>query len=96
MTFEKKCLVEPSDIVAVHFECSNCHAVTSVPIASGVSDHAKSLVMSACKLCHTPWGFLPNSAEHKALCEFAYAIEGITEQMKGRNLKLKLEIACPE
>ena len=96
MTFEKKCLVEPSDIIAVQFECAQCHGSTTVPIASGVSEHAKRLVMDVCKLCQTPWGLLPNSAEHRALCDFAYAIEGIAKQMEGRNVRLKLEIACPD
>lgn len=96
MTFEKKCLAELSDIIAVHFECSGCHVSTVVPITAGVSDYAKSLVSSACRHCHQAWELTPNSAEHKTLCDFAYAIEGIAAQMRGRNLKLRLEIACPE
>jgi hypothetical protein len=94
MTFERKCLIELTDILAVHFECNNCHATTIIPMTAGVSEHAKSLVMGSCRVCRTPWNLTVGSAEHKALCEFACAIEGIAHQMAGRNLKLKLEIPC--
>jgi hypothetical protein len=97
MMFEKKCLVEPSDIVAVHFECRQCGAAIVVPIAAGgLTEQANRLAASSCQFCHTPWEFTPNSNEHKLLRDFASALEQIAAQLKGRNLKLNLEIKCPE
>src|SRR5271167_2432252 len=87
MTFEKKCLVEPADIVAVHFECNNCHGAIVVPIAGGVTDQAARLAASSCQFCRTPWGFQPNSTEHKLLRDFASAVEQIAPHLKGLNFE---------
>ena len=54
MTFEKKCLLEPSDITAVHFECRKCNAVTVVPIDSGITEQAKRLAPGSRQFCGTP------------------------------------------
>ena len=96
MTFENKCLLELTDIIAVHFECGSCHATTVIPMTAGISEHAKSLAMGSCKVCHAPWDIMIHGAEDKALREFTVALEGIANQMLGRNLKLKLEIECPK
>jgi hypothetical protein len=95
MTFEKKCFVQPNDIIAVHFTCAQCGAATVVPIAGGVTEQARRVAASGCQFCHTPWGFHPGSNEHKLLCDFASAIEQIAPYLNGRNLILKLEIKCP-
>ncbi len=42
MTFEKKCLIEPSDIAAVHFECSECGTEIVVPIGGGYGTGRKN------------------------------------------------------
>ena len=96
VTFEKKCIVEPSDIMAVHFECAHCHAATVVPITGGVTEQAGKIIASSCQFCGTAWGFLPHSNEHKVLHDFASAVEQIAAHLEGRNLKLGLEIRCPE
>lgn len=96
MTFDKKCLVEASDVVAVHFECNECHASIVVPIKAGVSNYAGNSADGSCMFCHTPWGISPQSAEHKTIFAFAQSLEKLAATMEGRHLKLKLEIKCPE
>jgi len=95
MTFEKKCLVESSDVMAVHFECDNCHASTVVPINAGVSNYAGNIAAGSCGFCHTPWGISSQSEEHQVIFQFATSLERIAATMKGRRLELKLEIKCP-
>lgn len=95
MTIETKVVVDPEDILAVRFECANCHASVSVPIKAGLSSFAQSIPTSPCSFCHTPWEITPNSAEHKALFQFALGLEGIAENMQGRPLRLKLEVKRP-
>jgi hypothetical protein len=96
MTFEKKCLIEVSDIVAVHYECSNCHSVSVVPIEKIDPERAMSMCMSFCSYCQTPFGFQPSSNEIRAFVTFNTAVKQIRDAMEGRNLKLKLEITNPE
>ncbi len=100
MTFEKQCLIEASDIVAVHFECAHCRASMVVPIsdiiAGGVSNYASDTAAKACQFCKTPWEISPNSEEHKVIVKFAQSVEMLAVKMEGRKLKLKLEIKCPQ
>lgn len=94
MTFDKKCLIDPSDVVALHFECSNCHASVVVPIQAGLSSYAANTVDGGCELCHTNWGITSQSAEHKTIAAFAQALEKLASVMEGRHLKLRMEIKC--
>jgi len=97
MTFEKKCLFEPSDVVAVHFECDHCHAAIVVPIVGGgIGNFASDSAAKSCQFCHTPWEISPNSEEHKVLVKFATSLESLSTTLKGRHLKLKLEVRCPD
>lgn len=48
MTFEKKCLIEVSDIAAVHYECGKCGAATVVPVQR-ISDEQTAAI--ALRLC---------------------------------------------
>jgi hypothetical protein len=95
MTLETKLVIDPEDVLAIRFECAKCHASTSVPIKSGLAEYATNTAASACRFCHAPWDITPNSAEHKALLQFALGLEGIAANMQGRTLKLKLEIKGP-
>lgn len=92
MTFENKYLVEPSDISVVHFECAKCGAAISVPIGRGVTEQAAKMAGASCQFCREPWGFQPGSSEYKTLCNFAEALETLASNLKGRNLRLRLEI----
>jgi DNA polymerase III alpha subunit (gram-positive type) len=96
MTFEKKCLIEASDVVAVHFECNNCHASVVVPINAGVSNYAGDIDKRSCEFCHTPWEIASQSTEHRTIFGFSQSLEKLASIMEGRGLKLRMEIKCPE
>jgi hypothetical protein len=95
MTIETKCVIDPEDILAVRFECAKCHASISVPIENGLSEYARDTAARSCNFCHASWEITPNSAEHKALLQFALGLETIAASMKGRPLKLRLEVKGP-
>lgn len=88
--------IEPSDIVAVHFECGSCKADTVVPIAKLDPNLALGLSTGCCQYCHTEFGLNPGSSEIHTLLEFTAAIANIAHSMKGRNLRLKLEVSSQE
>jgi len=93
MTFEEKSFFEPSDILAVQFECVNCHASVVIPIGKGAAaSHATDSAGGSCRFCRTAWDLPPNSMEHKAIMDFVSSLERIAGVMKGRNLKLKVEV----
>lgn len=96
MTSGKTQTIEPSDILAVHFECGNCKAATVVPIAKLDPNLALALAMGRCRYCHTEFGLNPGSSEIHTLLEFTAVIANIAHSMKGRNLHLKLEVGCQE
>lgn len=95
MTIETKCVVAPEDILAVRFECAKCHTSISIPIGAGVAVHASDASGGMCSFCHTPWQITPNSAEHKALVQFAAGLESIAAHLQGRTLMLRLEVKGP-
>ena len=92
MTAESKWLIDPEDILAVRFECGNCRAAVSVPIKAGISTQVNGIAAGSCRFCKTPWEITPNSAEHKALQQFAAGLEEIAATMEGRPLKVRLEV----
>jgi hypothetical protein len=96
MTFEKKCLIEPSDIVAVQYECDNCHAATVVPIEKMNADQFASLAMRACPYCQTPSGFQVGTQAMNAFLEFNKSLMQIANAMAGHKLKIRLDVKCPE
>ncbi|HEU0046554.1 MAG TPA: hypothetical protein VFQ43_02965 [Nitrososphaera sp.] len=96
MTFEKKCLIDPSDIVAVRYECDNCHAATSLPIAKIGSNAWAAEVTSKCAHCHTPTKLQDGTTEFNIFMQFNTFLKEIATAMQGRNLKLRLEIKCPD
>jgi hypothetical protein len=96
MTFEKKCLIEPNDIVAVQYECGNCHAAILVPIEKINPDQVASIAMAGCSYCQTPSGFQRNTSEMTALLDFNVSLRRFAELSAGRNLKLRLDIKCVE
>jgi formate dehydrogenase maturation protein FdhE len=96
MTFEKKCLVEVGDIVAVRYECSNCNAANVVPITKLDPERLASMCISVCSFCQTPFGFQLGSIEMGIFSEFNASLRRIAEIMAGRNLKIRLELKTPE
>jgi DNA-directed RNA polymerase subunit RPC12/RpoP len=96
MTFEKKCLIEPSDFISVQYECANCHAAILVPIDKLNPEQAASLALAGCRYCQTPSGFQPSTSEMKAFLDFNICLKQFIELSQGRNLKMRLGIKCPE
>jgi hypothetical protein len=96
VTFEKRCLIETSDIVAAQYECGKCHAAVVVPIEQMRPDQFASIAMAACPYCQTPSGFQLGTNDMKVFLEFNSALQQIGRVSAGRNLKLRLNIKCAD
>jgi len=51
MSTQTKQFIQPSDILAVVFECNNCHAKVTLPVAKSTQFGA----LGTCPNCQTPW-----------------------------------------
>ncbi|HEY4742640.1 MAG TPA: hypothetical protein VIH76_18735 [Candidatus Acidoferrales bacterium] len=96
MTFEKKCLIEPSDFISVEYECGNCHAAIVVPIEKLDPNQAASFANTGCTFCNTPSGFQKGTQETNIFLGFIGSIKQIAGVMENRNLKVRLGIKCAE
>ncbi len=70
MTFEKRCLIEPSDFISVQYECSNCRAAIVVPIEKLNPDQIASIARAVCSHCQTATGFQVGTQEMNVLLQF--------------------------
>lgn len=97
MTPTKKCLIEISDIIGMQYECNSCHAAIVVPIDKIRSARETgNMVLGGCSYCGTPWGFQSGSQEARIFGEFNELLSQVANIMEGRNMKLRLDIKCPE
>jgi hypothetical protein len=96
VTFEKRCLIEPSDFISVQYECEHCHAAVLVPIEKLDSEQAASFALAGCAFCKTPSGYNPGCVEMKAFLDFNTALKRFIDLSGKRNLKMRLGIKCPE
>jgi len=96
MTFEKRCLIETEDIIGIQYECGKCHAAYLVPIERINPDKFAAIAMNACLHCGEKTGLLLGTNDMKTFLEFNEALAKIADVMKGRNLKLRLNIKCAE
>ncbi len=96
MTFEKRCLVEAEDIIGIQYECGKCRATLALPLDKINPDQAATIAMMPCSYCNTATGITQNTQEMRSFVAFNDALKTIAATMKGRNLKLRLEIKCPE
>jgi hypothetical protein len=94
MTFEKRCTVEPDDIFAVSFECAKCGASVRVPLEKMTEDQLHRLALSPCRSCQQPTGFSDGTPEIFAFESFVSTLARLS--MKGRNLRLKMEVKCAD
>lgn len=96
MMFERKCTVEPQDVIALEFLCGSCGAASTIPIqqitASGVSRTAQG----NCHYCGTDNLFAPDTAELKNLTAFVSATAEMARAMQGRNMQVKLVVRCAQ
>jgi hypothetical protein len=95
MTFEKKCLVEFSDIGALHLECPRCGTVSAFQRGDWLRLLPESL-SKGCSYCGASFDFKGNTAEYDAICNMVASLAKIADVLRGKNLNLKLEITCPE
>jgi hypothetical protein len=96
MIFEKRCLIEPSDFISVQYECDKCGSAIIVPIEQLDQNQFAGIARTPCQHCSTATGFANGTAEMKAFLVFNDSLKEIAIAMKGRNLKLRLRIKCPE
>jgi len=96
MGFEKKCLFEIPDITALHFQCKHCGAETVLRIGKLPSSSWPTIVTSPCPHCNTQSGIRADTSEGHAFMTFIEALGKIAQVTNGRNLKLMLEVECPQ
>lgn len=87
--------VDLADIIAVRFECGQCHAAITVPLGSGASEHASRIAMNKCGFCGAPSGFEVGTEEQKSLIGFVKNLERIVMGEKRANLRLRFEVTPP-
>jgi hypothetical protein len=96
MTVEKRCAIEPSDVLALSLECRNCGSAYRIPIASLNASRAMDIARDGCGNCRTASGFALGTAELTALVNFTSALGSLATTMQGRNLRLKMELPCAD
>jgi hypothetical protein len=96
MIFENRCLIEPSDFISVQYECDKCGSAIIVPIDKLDQNQFAIIAKTPCQHCSTPTGFANGTDEMKAFLVFNDSLKQIVSATKGRNLKLRLRIKCPE
>ncbi len=92
MTFERRCTIEPGDIIGLQLECRKCGSFLRIPATKVNNESMAQLATSSCSQCHTAYGFSYDTNELQNFMVFTSAIAHLNETMHGRNLLLKLEI----
>jgi RNase P subunit RPR2 len=95
MTFEKKCFISPTDILAVRFRCTKCSATKSIPIEKLASANLQKVLSDNCPHCGTESNFPYGTTEFEKFIEFNTLLGRLREKLNGRNLEYGFEIACP-
>jgi transcription elongation factor Elf1 len=57
MTFERRCLCSPDDIIAIQYVCANCGAAIVVPADKISGEKARDIAMGSCSDCKKSYGF---------------------------------------
>jgi hypothetical protein len=96
MTFEKTCFVSPEDIEAVQFKCAHCGSSISVPINKLQTGDLGIVATANCHYCRTAPGFVMGGSDLEHLLTFTTILSGLTQILKGKNLKLGFQVKCPE
>ena|ERR1700722_1069778 len=88
MTVETKCFIGLDDILAIEFECMECHLkVTRTP------EQARK-TLTVCPGCNEHW-MDNDTMEQKMVTKLAETIARATEATKGRKFHLALQITPP-
>ena len=96
MTFENRCLIEPSDFISVLYECGKCHAAIVVPIDKIDENLASTYAVRDCHYCGAQTGYTKGTPEMTAFLDFNTALKRFVDLSKGRDLKMRLNIKCTE
>jgi len=96
MTYEKKCFIEPEDILSVRFRCTNCGAMLTVPLNQISSAKLQVIVASPCSQCDKDSGFSYGTSEMESFIRFNMMLSRLAEVMKGRNLQYGFEVKCAD
>ncbi len=82
MTIQAKHFIEPSDIIAVRFECNKCHATVSMAISPDIRLDA----LAMCPNCQKPWLAIPGTDDlTEVVKEFIDAIVKMSLALKRWN-----------
>ena len=96
MTFEKRCLIELSDILSLQYECANCHAARIIPVDKLDPHQVEVIALNPCPYCNERSGFEIGTNEFKALKDLSSSLFRAIPATEGRNLKLRLSIKCAD
>ena len=96
MTIEKRCTVEPPDFLALVFECGKCGAAIRLPVARIADGRFENVIARDCNQCGEPTGVGTGTMEYVHLVNFSLALRQLADTVKGRNLKVKLELKCAD
>ncbi len=95
MTFERRCTVEMSDVLAVVFECSGCGSSTRIPVSMIEAARVETLA-TECPYCRTLSGFGASTQEFRNLRMFCLSLKDFAGSTEGRNLRVNLELRCAD
>ena len=87
MTFERRCTIEPSDFLALLFECATCGAATRIPLSNLAAASYAGLLTRNCLQCGAPTEVKQGTLEYESLIGFSDGLRKIAETASGRNLK---------
>ena len=99
MTSQTKHLIEPSDIIALRFECKHCHA--SLTVLAGDLENRN---LQVCPNCKRGWALLSETSYEAAFSEFVAVLARLTHVLYGHGqlppaplgFTMTLEINSPE
>ncbi len=94
MTFERRCTIEPTDFVALIYECGTCGASTRIPMDKIAPSSFAGLITRPCSQCGSPTGIGQGTLEYDTVAGFSESARNLAETAKGRNLKIKMELKC--
>jgi hypothetical protein len=95
VTFEKKCFIAPSDIVAVRFTCKECHTAVVIPIEK-VNLDIGLLIVRKCSQCPAESDFRVGTTETETFIQFNQLLAKLADALEGRNIEYSLQVECPE
>jgi hypothetical protein len=96
VTFEKRCFVEPQDILSIRLRCANCGSILTVPLEQISSAKLQTLLAHPCSQCDKELGFSHGTAEMESFVRFNVMLSRLADVMKGRNLEYGFEVKCAE